>query len=265
MECQNTIKTLKINKNKSIGTVVIVVEGENDEFRLLKHIFTKIFDYNYITLKRNKVMQYEFKSKKNKNDTIIIANTKNSNIKSLTDDKKYKEELYRILQSESKSNLKNTNIYILWDRDKESENDYLTQVYYRNAINTFSSSMDNDYEMNGLLLISYPCYESYNLSNFHKRYWKKTYKKSVECKKEFNTSKYTIKDINDRTILLAVENMHKSMLEYGIISYNTDNFKNINEKIYKKEEECFKNNKYLNALSLISIILIDLGIITENE
>ena len=34
MECQNTIKTLKINKNKSIGTVVIVVEGENDEFRL---------------------------------------------------------------------------------------------------------------------------------------------------------------------------------------------------------------------------------------
>ena len=42
MECQNTIKNLKINKNKTVGTVVIVVEGEEDEFRLLKHIFTKI-------------------------------------------------------------------------------------------------------------------------------------------------------------------------------------------------------------------------------
>lgn len=37
MECQNTIKNLKINKNKKIGTIVIVVEGENGEFRLLKH------------------------------------------------------------------------------------------------------------------------------------------------------------------------------------------------------------------------------------
>ena len=35
MECQNTIKNLKINKDKSIGEIVIVVEGESEEFRLL--------------------------------------------------------------------------------------------------------------------------------------------------------------------------------------------------------------------------------------
>ena len=75
MECHNIIKNLKINKEKSIGEVVIVVEGENDEFRLLKKIFTKILDYNYISLKRNKVLQHEFKSKSNKNSTVIIANT----------------------------------------------------------------------------------------------------------------------------------------------------------------------------------------------
>ena len=44
MECQDTIKNLKINKNKSIGEVIIVVEGEFDEFRLLKHIFTKVLN-----------------------------------------------------------------------------------------------------------------------------------------------------------------------------------------------------------------------------
>ena len=42
MECHNIIKNLKKKKKKSIGEVVIVVEGENDEFRLLKKIFTKI-------------------------------------------------------------------------------------------------------------------------------------------------------------------------------------------------------------------------------
>lgn len=48
MECQNTIKNLKINKNKSIGEVVVVVEGESDEFKLLKHIFTEVLDYDYV-------------------------------------------------------------------------------------------------------------------------------------------------------------------------------------------------------------------------
>ncbi len=85
MECQNTIRTLKINKNKSIGNIVIVVEGEEDEFRLLKHIFTKVLDYNYISMKRNKVMQHEFVSKDSKN-TVIVANTRNSSIKTIIDD-----------------------------------------------------------------------------------------------------------------------------------------------------------------------------------
>ena len=46
MECQITTKNLKINKNKSIGKVIIVVEGESEEFKIMKHIFTKILNYN---------------------------------------------------------------------------------------------------------------------------------------------------------------------------------------------------------------------------
>ena len=45
MECQNTIKSLKINKNKSIGEVVIVVEGEKEEFKLLD-LFGKVIEQN---------------------------------------------------------------------------------------------------------------------------------------------------------------------------------------------------------------------------
>ena len=85
MECQNIIKNLKINKEKNIGTIVVVVEGEEDEFRLLKHIFTEILEYNYISIKRNKIIQHEFISKNNKN-TVIVANTNSSSIKSIIDD-----------------------------------------------------------------------------------------------------------------------------------------------------------------------------------
>ena len=45
MECQNTTKSLKINKNKSIGEVVIVVEGEKEEFKLLD-LFGKVIEQN---------------------------------------------------------------------------------------------------------------------------------------------------------------------------------------------------------------------------
>lgn len=106
MECQNTIKHLKINKTKSIGEVVIVVEGESEEFKLLKHIFTQIFDYNYLSIRRNKIMKDKFESKSNKSSSIILANTSNSNIKSITEDKDYKDRLYELLKSEYNRSLK---------------------------------------------------------------------------------------------------------------------------------------------------------------
>ena len=113
MECQNTTKSLKINKNKSIGEVVIVVEGEKEEFKLLKHIFTKILDYNYVQVRRNKVMKDKFESKNNKNSTIIVANTSNSNIKTIMEDKNYKDKLYNLLKKEYNRSLKNVPIYFM--------------------------------------------------------------------------------------------------------------------------------------------------------
>ncbi len=264
MECQNTIKNLKINKDKFIGTIVIVVEGEEDEFRLLKHIYTEVLDYNYISMKRNKVMQHEFVSKDSKN-TVIVANTKSSSIKTIIDEEEYKDKLYSLLKKDYNKSLKNTNIYIIWDRDKDSNDDEKVQSYYKTAINTFRSSLNNDYDMNGLLLLSYPCHESYNLSHFKKKLYNEKFKTSEDCKKEFNESRFSIQDINEKSLLLAVENLHHSLLNYNIREYDPSELKRINMNVYRKEEECFKNNGYFDALSLISIMLIDLGIIEQIE
>lgn len=258
MECQNTIKNLKINKNKMVGRkVVIVVEGESEEFKLLKHIFVNILNYDFVTIKRNKVIQYEFKSKVNDNSTIIVANTANSNISSIIEDNNYKDKLYELLSSEYKESLKNVPIYILWDRDVESNSKESTLK----ALNEYKNAMDNDENMNGILLLSYPCLESYEISNFDKQLYRIKLKNSEEAKKK--SKKYSISKINENTLLQAVGNMHRSFKAVNINQYDTSNFYDTNIKLFNYEENMYHTEKLMNALSLISIMLIDLGIIVE--
>ncbi len=260
MESQTIIKNLKINKNKNIGEVVVIVVEGLDEFKLLKHIFTKVLNYSYIAIRRKKVMKDIFLSSNSKS-TVIIINTENSNINSVLKDKNYKDNLYNLLKVDFKRSLKNVPIYILWDRDFGSND--INDV--KETLNVFGNALDNDYEMNRLLLLSYPCFESYELSNFDKQFWKTNIKTSRETKK-LNKAKYPkLKDINKDTLLIAVLNMHKTFKNYEILKYDTANFKETNLKIFNLEEKIFKKNDYYNALSLISLMLIDLGIIEIKE
>lgn len=261
MECQNTIKNLKINKDKSIGEIVIVVEGESEEFRLLKYIFTNVLDYNYVTIKRNKIMRDEFRSKTNSNSTIIVANTSNSNIKTIMEDTDYQDKLYKLLKTEYKRNLKNTPIYIIWDRDYESN----AEDTVIKSLNTFRSAMDNDSNMNGLLLLSYPCVESYELSNFDKQLYKKYFINSQEAKNLFKRERYSLTSINENTILNAVGNMHRSLSEIDIKEYDPSDFFKVNKKVFEYEKEYFETQNKIPAISLISVMLVDLGIIVEEN
>lgn len=43
-----------IKENKSIGTVIFVVEGQHFEFSIIDRIFTKIFHYEYHEKRRGK-------------------------------------------------------------------------------------------------------------------------------------------------------------------------------------------------------------------
>lgn len=257
MECLNTTKNLRINKNKTIGEVVVVVEGESEEFRLLKYIFTNVLDYNYISLKRNKIMSDEFRSKTNPNSTVIVANTSNSNLKSIMEDSNYQDRLYNLLKAEFKRSLKNVPIYILWDRDERSNNKKIVLK----TINTFKNSMNNDEEMNGILLLSYPCVESYEISNFDKQLYRKAFSSSEDAKKLFKANRYSLANISEGTLINAIGNMHRSMNNYGIKQYDPSDFYKINKKIFDIEEEKFDKKKAYDAISLISIMLIDLGII----
>lgn len=262
MECQNTIKNLKINKDKAVGLVVIIVEGEKEEFKVLKHIFTKILDYDYRYIKRSNILHDEYRSNNDKN-IVLVINTKNSNIGTVISDENYKKQLKKLLKKEYNKNLKNVPIYIVWDRDKEKKDDKKIQSNYLKAIETFYSAYDNEYEMNGLLILSYPCVENYIISNFKKTSNKDVFISSQQCKSELKKLNPNINDINEKSLLLAAENMHKGLIDFRINSYDPSNLERINKIIFRKEEEIYKLDKNIKSLSLISMILIDLQIIEE--
>lgn len=259
MECHSTINNLKINKNKSIGEVIVVVEGNSEEFRLMKHIFNRILDYEYIPLKRTKGITDKLVSKQNPHNTVIVANTCNSNLKSIFEDSDYQEKLFELIRNDYKKNLNNVPIYILWDRD-ESSND---SKDVERGLKTYRNSMDNDEEMNGILLLSYPCLESYEISNFNKQLYRKKFSTSEAAKREMSMKRYSLSNITENTLLNAAGNMHRSFLEYGITNYDPTDFYRINKLIYDEESSLFKESQCFKALSLITIMLVDLGIIVE--
>ena len=265
MECQDITRKLQINKDQSIGEVIIIVEGEDEEFRLLKHIFTNILDYNYVSIRRGKKSQDVFISKSNMNSKVIVVNTANSSIKSIFEGENYYDNIYNLLSPRLGRSLKNIPIYILWDRDNESNE----QKVVKKALESFASAMDNEYEMNGLLLLSYPCVEVYELSNFQKQLWRGSFYQSNDAKKAkaefFHRIKKNIRDIDENSLILAAENMHRTMKLFGITSYDPSNFKRENCIIFREEEDNYKYSKRFRALSLISIMLIDLGIIYRKD
>ena len=116
MECQDTIRSLKINLKKRIPTIILVVEGAEYEFDLLKQIFRNVLHYKLITKSRNQAefKEYnEFVMKGNENTKIIVINTKNSNIGSIEDDDNYRNELYKLLYEKYEIDIKNIRIYFL--------------------------------------------------------------------------------------------------------------------------------------------------------
>lgn len=261
MECLTTTKFLKINPTKNVGTVVIVVEGAVDEFELFKHIFVDILHYNYIEKRRTKTKFKEYNeyiNPKHCESKIIIINTKNSNINSITDDKDYMDYLNEYLYKTYNLDIKNTFTYFVWDRDNKSNRKDIIKKY----INTFSSSLNNDSNINGLLLLSYPAFEGYQISCKEKT---TVNIQSNNLKNYINGKGYDVSSINKNDLLRAAINMHKSLINMGINEYNIDDFSKYNMLIYNIEEDKYSKSGYYCLLSLISLIFLDLGIIYIND
>lgn len=153
-----------LQKNKSIGHVLFIVEGGKHEFSVLKQVFVKILDYQMISKKRSKAKYDYFQSKKNSHNVVAVINTETSNIKSIKDENGFLDNIYEELIQKYNFDLKNSAIYYLFDRDVLSNTD--TELI-KELLNMLQNSRENEnYLLGGLLLLSYPSIEAFDISNF---------------------------------------------------------------------------------------------------
>lgn len=259
MNYQDTTKSLKINFNKPIGTVVLVVEGEKDEFVLFQKIFCNILHYRLITHTRRsrKFKEYnEFVSSKNRDSKIIVLNTSESNIGKICDDS-YRNEVFKLLYQKYDIDIKNVPVYYVWDRDASSNQAELT----KHLLSILTHPYDNGNYENGLLLLSYPAIESYLIANFEKSKWN-----ILEPLKKYVKKKmFYITYFNQHTILCAALEMIKGLQKLGVRDFHIDEMKRINMEVFELEENYYSNHQYYFLLSLVSILFLDLGILSFRD
>lgn len=259
MDCQTLIKNnLKLNKNKRVGTVIFVVEGNKTEIDLLKKIFSDILDYNFISENREG-KRLKFKSKTDKYSIIYVFNSENSNIKSITSET-LEDDISLEIRSLYDENfaIENAAIFYIFDRDYKSNKLEVVE----DLIDRYYNSRESDgYGMQGLLVLSYPAVEAYICEALVEKYYKKDFDLGTKLKKFLQNRQVKIEDIKDRHITKSCKSMNKTFNKFGIAEYNIDDFRETNRLILEKQEKILGEIEGYRLLSTISIALLDLGII----
>lgn len=246
------MEKMKINKNKAIGNVIYIVEGDKTEPEIIKHIFKDLFNYSVCLVnKKNEISLYNPQEKYSKVH-IIVA--KYPQIKKLEDSNDYFDNIYSMLSSNG-LNVENSAIYYIFDRDRECNRSKIIE----NDLKKYYNSRDNGNEMNGLFLLSYPSIEAFlcnsNLDN--------TKLSDGKMAKEY-TKKYIIDKVEEKNLMNAVNiflNVYKKILQQNFSANNLDNFSDDNLNVFKFEEETYCRENTYHTLSLLILSLIDLGII----
>jgi hypothetical protein len=258
-------KNLKLNKDKSIGRVLYIVEGGSTEAFILHKIFTRIFDFEINTLLRDKNFK-QYNSKINKNSQVFVINAEESNIKFIKKDNDYLNNVFELLIKEYKFDIENAAIYYLFDRDPKSNTDV---DFIKELLShlTHSREVNADYGRQGLLLLSYPSIEGFTASNFINNCFDLSLKLPIKIGHDLKIyladEKINQSNIDDKTIIKATAEMLLGFEKMDTTDYNIDDFGSTNDKIFNWQEKHYSDNEVYRIISLLCISLIDLGLITQ--
>ena len=247
-----------LNKDKSIGKVLYIVEGGKTEPYILHKLFTKVFDYQVEMIIRDKGYR-KYNSKENATSQVFVINAEESNIKNIDKDNEFLDNLFRELIENYDFDIDNSAMFYLFDRDNQSNTD---AAMIEKLIGTLTNSRENkNYLRQGLLLLSYPSIESFTLSNFRKDSFYEKFKTGTDLKTFLHSEKINHQNITEETLLSAAEEMYKAFSVMCIDNYDIDDFGDCNMDIFDYEENAFFKESLYHALSLACISLIDLGLI----
>lgn len=249
---------MKINKDVSIGKVLYIVEGSSTEFNLLKRIFCNVLGFEYIEKRRNKQNVFRKESNEFSRSTIAVINTSNSNIKDISDEA-YLDELFQMLINEYHFPVDKASIYYLFDRDPVSNTD---AEAIRRYIDTLKNPMDNDDGMKaGLLLLSYPCIESYMVSSFQKS----AYEVKMGIGKHLKgyigqNNAIQMNKISEETLLFAADEFAEYLRYHGL-EWDVDEFSETSRTVFEIQEDNYISKGGFELFSMLTLSFIQMGII----
>lgn len=256
------MKTYKINKTKHIGNVIFIVEGGRaqeggTELRLLKRIFSDILDYEVQELRRgtDEFICHGF----NPQFRIFALNLPKNQLTQMNEDAI--DTLFHILRTEFDIKPEDCPIFYLYDRDYLSyKPNELREKYVKKYTDIYSNEDGNQ----GQLLLSYPSVESYLLSCVQNDIFSQSFLLGKDLKPTLKNINFSENDITEEHLINAVIEMDKWLNVTNIDQYDLDNLGPTLLNIYDFQQNKCKNDQTFSLLSLISMALLELGIIVED-
>lgn len=256
------MKKYKIDKSKNIGNVIFVVEGGRPEtggteLRLLKKIFSDLLEYEVHELRRgtDEFIGYGSSSY----SRVFALNLPKNQLTQLTDEAM--DELIRRLKAEFDLKPEDCPIFFLYDRDfKSYGRNELRGRYVRRYTDPYSDESGNQ----GQLLLSYPSVESYLLSCIQEDVFTQSFFLGTHIKEELHKIGFSEEDIDKEDYLLhAAEEMDKGLSSMGLGSYDLDYLAPTLLDVYDYQQQKNNTDGSFSVLSLISMALLELGVIIE--
>lgn len=256
MEYQNM--SIRLNKEKSIGKVLYIVEGGKTESYILYRIFCHVLDYQMETILRDKGY-HKYNSKENPTSQIFVINAEESNIKNIAKDNKFLDNLFIELIENYDFDVDNAAIYYLFDRDNHSNTD---ADFIRDLLSVLVNARDNSgFNRQGMLLLSYPSVESFTLSNFARDSFEQKFETGHDVKQYLHDGKINQSHISEESLKYATGEMLRAITKMNVSKFDIDAFGKCNQEIFEYEETEYSESGFYRALSLLCVSLIDLGIL----
>ena len=263
MDYQILNSNIKLNKNKNVGKILYIVEGEKREINIIANIFLNILCYEEVVSinRKRKRKCRSFSKESNPYSQIVIINSETSNINTITNTEFINQQIELLKSYGLEYDFKNSAIYYIFDADRNEDNNVIKELV-NNYTNSREPNDENEFDaIGGMLLLNYPSIETSIISNFEKDMinFNNRFNSETQTLKRYigEEKKYEDSKLSEETLRNAFYEMVKSLNKINIEKINLDNTSEFNNKIL--EHEILNNKQYM--LSLLLISFIDLGII----
>ena len=201
---------------------------------------------------------------------ITVINTEESNIRFINKDNQFLNHMFEVLIEDYQFDIDNAAIYYLFDRDPGSNTD---ADFVKNMLGKLASARDINADMarQGLLLLSYPCIESFvgmNLLDNSIQYcWSKQVEYGTALNRIMHLDGLIPNKIDENSLVHCVEELLHSFNVIGIdttleaFMNSLDQFAENNDTVFQWQELQYSEKRQYGLLSLLIVALLDLGLI----